>query len=84
MMLTDKQFYKAALNLGIEELAKTKELYFAGDSAGAAKVFATYVRENLDYEHFFKLPGADIGDKEKAIKAADRVMEGYLWAAGYT
>ena len=84
MMLTDKQFYKAALNLGIEELAKAKDLYFAGDSAGAAKVFATYVRENLDYEHFFKLPGADIGDKEKAVKEGDRVLEGYLWAAGYT
>ena len=84
MMLTDKQFYKAALNLGIEELAKAKEAYFAGDSEGAAKIFATYVRENLDYGHFFKLPGADIGDKEKAIKAGDRVLEGYLWAAGYT
>ena len=84
MMLTDKQFYKAALNLGIEELAKAKDLYFAGDSAGAAKVFATYVRENLDYGHFFRLPGADIGDKEKAVKAGDRVLEGYLWAAGYT
>ena len=84
MMLTDKQFYKAALNLGIEELAKAKDLYFAGDSAGAAKVFATYVRENLDYEHFFKLPGASIGDKEKAVKEGDRVLEGYLWAAGYT
>ncbi|MBP3591177.1 MAG: heparinase II/III family protein [Clostridia bacterium] len=84
MVLTDKQFYKAALNLGIEELKKAKEAYFAGDAAGAAKIFATYVRENLDYEHFFKLPGADIGDKEKAVRAADRVMEGYFWAAGYT
>ena len=84
MVLTDKQFYKAALNLGIEELAKAKEAFFAGDSAGAAKIFATYVRENLDYAHFFKLPGADIGDKEKAVRAADRVMEGYFWAAGYT
>ncbi len=84
MVLTDKQFYKAALNLGIEELAKAKEAFFAGDSAGAAKIFATYVRESLDYERFFKLPGADIGDKEKAVRAADRVMEGYFWAAGYT
>ena len=33
MMLTDKQFYKAALNLGIEELAKAKEAYFAAVDA---------------------------------------------------
>ncbi len=82
-MLTDKQFYKAALNLGIEELKKASDLYFAGDAEGAAAVFAAYVRENLDYEHFFRLPGADIGDKEKAVAAAERVMQGYFWAAGY-
>ncbi len=83
-MLTDKQFYKAALNLGIEELKKASDLYFSGDAAGAARVFAAYVRETLDYEHFFKLPGADIGEKEKAIRAADRVVDGWFWAAGYT
>ncbi len=84
MVLTDKQFYKAALNLGIEELKKANEAFFAGDCEGAAKIFATYVRDNLDYEHFFKLPGADIGEKESAVKKADRVLEGYFWAAGYT
>ena len=83
MMLTDKQFYKAALNLGIEELKEAKALYFAGDAEGAARKFAAYVRENLDYEHFFRLPGADIGDKEKTVAAANRVLEGYFWAAGY-
>ena len=83
MMLTDKQFYKAALNLGIEEIKKASDLYFSGDSEGAAHVFASYVRENLDYEHFYKLPGADKGDKEKAIEAAERVMDGWFWSAGY-
>ncbi len=84
MMLTDKQFYKAALHLGIEEMKTAKELYFAGDVAGAAKAFATYVREHLDYGHFFKLPGAALGDRESDVKKADRVLEGWFWAAGYT
>ena len=44
MMLTDKQFYKAALDLNIPEMAVASRLYFAGDEAGAARVFARYVR----------------------------------------
>ena len=56
MMLTDKQFYKAALDLSIPEMKEAKELFFAGKKAEAEKVFAAYVRSHIDYETYFSLP----------------------------
>ena len=73
MMLTDKQFYKACLNLSIPEMAEAKKLYFEGDSAGAAKVFAAYVRRTTNYEKYFTLPRVETSfseEKSQKILAA--------------
>ena len=89
MMLSDKQFFKACLNLSIPEMAEAKKLYFEGDEAGAAKVFAEYVRRTTDYERYFGLPGISVnfsdGAAEKIIAAADRVLDGWFapTASGY-
>ncbi len=87
MMLTDKQFYKAALNLGIPEMAEAKKLYFEGDEAGAAKVFADYVRRTTDYEKFFSLPGISKTfseeDAAKLVASADRILDGWFAPTGY-
>ena len=87
MMLTDKQFYKACLNLSIPEMAEAKKLYFEGDAAGAAKVFAEYVRRTTDYDTYFGLPGVGRGISEEAapkvIEAADRILDGWFAPTGY-
>ncbi len=87
MMLTDKQFYKAALNLQIPEMAEAKKLYFEGDEAGAAKVFAEYVRRTTDYDKYFGLPGVGRGiseeDAPKVIASADRILDGWFAPTGY-
>ena len=87
MMLTDKQFYKAALNLSIPEMAEAKKLYFEGDAAGAAKVFAAYVRRTTNYEKYFTLPGVEMSFSEeksqKILAAADRVLDGWFAPTGY-
>ena len=87
MMLTDKQFYKAALNLSIPEMAEAKKLYFEGDEAGAAKVFADYVRRTTDYEKYFGLPGVtktfSEEDQTKIVASADRVLDGWFAPTGY-
>ena len=80
MMLTDKQFYKAALDLHIPEMAEAGRLYFAGDEAGAARVFADYVRKHTDYAGYFGLPGNagefSAEERAKITAAADRVLDG--------
>ena len=87
MMLTDKQFYKACLNLSIPEMAEAKKLYFEGDAAGAAKVFTEYVRRTTDYEKYFGLPGVTKSWSEeesaKIITAADRILDGWFAPTGY-
>ena len=92
MMLTDKQFYKACLNLSIPEMAEAKKLYFEGDAAGAAKVFAAYVRSHIDYETYFSLPSVKSAfnescfaeeKKKKIIEHGDRICEGWFTPAGY-
>ena len=87
MMLTDKQFYKACLKLSIPEMAEAKKLYFEGDAAGAAKVFAAYVRRTTNYEKYFTLPGVETSFSEeksqKILAAADRVLDGWFAPTGY-
>ncbi len=87
MMLTDKQFYKACLNLSIPEMAEAKKLYFEGDAAGAAKVFAEYVRRTTDYDRYFGLPGVGRGvskeSEPKVIADADRILDGWFAPTGY-
>ena len=87
MMLTDKQFYKAALDLHIPEMAEAGRLYFAGDEAGAARVFADYVRKHTDYARYFGLPGNarefSAEERAKITAAADRVLDGWFAPTGY-
>ena len=87
MMLTDKQFYKACLNLSIPEMAEAKKLYFEGDEAGAAKVFTEYVRRTTDYDKYFGLPGVtktwSEEESAKIIAAADRILDGWFAPTGY-
>ena len=77
MMLTDKQFYKAALDLSIPEMKEARDLFFEGKKAEAEKVFAAYVRSHIDYETYFSLPSVKAtfdescfseGKKEKIIE----------------
>lgn len=87
MMLTDKQFYKACLNLSIPEMAEAKKLYFEGDEAGAAKVFSEYVRRTTDYAKYYGLPGVGrevTGEGAvKVVEAADRILDGWFAPTGY-
>ena len=87
MMLSDKQFFKACLDLSIPEMAEAKKLYFEGDEAGAAKVFAEYVRRTTDYDKYFGLPGVgrEIAKESepKVIEAADRILDGWFAPTGY-
>ena len=87
MMLTDKQFYKAALDLNIPEMAEASRLYFAGDEAGAARVFARYVRTHTDYSRYYALSGneKEFTEEEgaKIIAAAERVLDGWFAPTGY-
>ena len=87
MMLTDKQFYKAALDLRIPEMAEASKLYFAGDEDGAAAVFAEYVRAHTDYARYFALPGNETEftteARDRIVAAADRVLDGWFAPTGY-
>ena len=92
MMLTDKQFYKAALDLSIPEMKEAKELFFAGKKAEAEKVFAAYVRSHIDYETYFSLPSVKSAfnescfaeeKKKKIIERGDRICEGWFAPTGY-
>ncbi len=86
MLLTDKQFYTASLDFSIPEMAEARDRFRAGDGAGAAKIFADYVRKNIDYDAYFSLPTiktAFPGSEEKIIAAADRILEGWFAPEGY-
>ncbi len=86
MMLTDKQFYKAALDLSIPEMKEASDLFFAGKTAEAEKVFAAYVRSHVDYETYFSLPTVETdftGQEEKCIARADRICDGWFAPEGY-
>ncbi len=86
MMLTDKQFYTAALDLKIPEMAAAKESFLAGDVKEAERIFAAYVRSHIDYETYFSLPTVETdftGREERRITAADRVVDGWFAPEGY-
>ena len=86
MMLTDKQFYKAALDLSIPEMKEARDLFLKGDPAAAARVFAAYVRSHIDYETYFSLPTVETdftGREERRIERADRICDGWFAPEGY-
>ena len=92
MMLTDKQFYKAALDLSIPEMKEARDLFFAGKKAEAEKVFAAYVRSHIDYETYFSLPSVKSAfnescfeeeKKKKIVERGDRICEGWFAPTGY-
>ena len=76
MMLTDKQFYKAALDLYIPEMKEARDLFFAGKKAEAEKVFAAYVRSHIDYETYFSLPSVKSAFGEHCCHVLDIRPEG--------
>ena len=86
MLLTDKQFYKAALDLRIPELAECKKLFFEGKEEEAHRLFAKYVRENLDYEKFYTLQSVQDfyshNTDEQIIAVADKAAAGYVSSCG--
>ena len=87
MMLTDKQFYKAALDLSIPEMKETRDLFFAGNKTESERVFAAYVRSHIDYETYFSLPTVqtsfDPSSWQKIIERADRIVDGWFAPEGY-
>ena len=57
--LSDGEFF-AALDDSKDALKKAMELYESGDTKGAYRAFADYVREGLDPERYFKLKKAEL------------------------
>ena len=92
MILTDKQFYKAAIDLSIPEMKQARDLFFAGEKEAAEHVFATYVRGHIDYKTYFSLPSVKAAfdescfkeeKKKKIIERGDRICEGWFAPTGY-
>ncbi len=86
MLLSDKQFYTAALDLSIPEIKECKALFLAGKLEEANRLFARFARENLDYEKFFTLQLVKDYrtriDAEAAIASADRTCAGEISSCG--
>lgn len=86
MLLTDKQFYKAALDRKIPEMQECYDLFMAGKGEEANALFAKYVRENLDYERFFTLQLVQDfyshSTDEQVIATADRAVAGHVSSCG--
>ena len=85
MILTDKQFYKTAINLSIPAFAEANKRFFEGDGAGAAASFAAYVRENLFYDKYFSLHQTEFDEekKQKILSTANDILNGDLDVIGY-
>ncbi len=86
MLLTDKQFYKAALDRKIPEMQECYDLFLAGKGEEANAHFAKYVREHLDYERFFTLQLVEDFyshyTDEKVIEVADLAAAGHISSCG--
>ena len=86
MLLTDKQFYKAALDRNIPEMQECYELFSAGKGEEANAHFTKYVREHLDYEKFFTLQLVkdfySHNTNEQIIATADRAAAGHVSSCG--
>ena len=86
MLLTDKQFYKAALDRKIPELQECYDLFLAGKGEEANALFAKYVREHLDYEKFFTMQMVQDfyshSTDAQVIATADRAAAGHVSSCG--
>ncbi len=86
MLLTDKQFYKAALDRKIPEMQECYDLFLAGKGEEANAHFVKYVREHLDYEKFFTLQLVEDfyshNTNESIIATADRAAAGHISSCG--
>ena len=89
MMLTDKQFYKAALDLSIPQMKEARDLFFEGKKAEAEKVFAMtsdgryqlkgrlYQIEDMLSDNFIKINQSCVANI-KMIKRFDASISGQL------
>ena len=79
------EFYNEHLNTEYPEMLKAKDLFNSGDEAGAAKVFADYVKAHFRRDKRFLdfpisgLEGTAGFSKEKY---ADMILEGYVFSVG--
>ena len=79
MRLSDEKFYTEVLDLSIPELKKASELFKNGDSAGAEKVFADYLKSvfpnpKTKPQHYYV---ETLGEPDEK-KYADMICEGYV------
>ena len=85
MRLSERDFFLTKLDLSIEELQKAADLYESGDTTGAHKTFADYVKRALRPELKFKLPTStfkehDLYDDETWT---EMILDGYVAPVGY-
>ncbi len=90
MIISEKQFYTEELDYKIPAMERAKELYLAGDVAGAEHTFAEYFKTALDPEHYFE-GGHEIGQGSSTqdveysiIENADRICRGIVRSCSYT
>ncbi len=86
MRLSNEKFYNETLDLTIPEMKKACELYNAGDEKGAAKVFADFIKADLDAKKWLdskeiKIVEGTAGYDEPTF--ADMVVDGYYISVGY-
>ncbi len=82
-LIKDEVFF-SSLDSNIPEMRKASELYFAGDRDSATKVFADYVKNNLDTERILKAYSisVDAVPSEAVMKEANAALEYNLFSVG--
>ncbi len=76
--LTDRRFFTECLDSSVPEFAPLGELAAKGDEAGAARLFAAYVRKTLCPEVYLR------GEKERLAPSAEQIAEACRAAMGHT
>ena len=85
MIINEKQFFAEELDTSVAELARARDMYLDGDTAGAEHAFAEYLKATLNPEHYFALGGeVKVEREESAIETADKVCRGIVTSCKYT
>ncbi len=85
MRLSDREFFLDKLDLTIPMLKRAADMYENGDTAGACRVFADYIKENIDTSRYFSVAGKGYEGLPKGIgegEYREMILEGYVYCVG--